>query len=111
MYKVGDKIIADCDTFLVKSVAHFMGDRDTDINLYVGINVIDEVDLIAENNAFNYIVGAWSEEDNTDEWETLVNTCGKGAIEYAIKETEKFDPDMGKFLWERYHRANKGQNK
>lgn len=56
-YEINDKIITDGGDYTIIAVVHYEGGCDTSKNLYVGRQVDGLTNLIATDNASNWIVG------------------------------------------------------
>ena len=110
MKKLNDKIMAydgaHVISYTVIDIAHEMGGSDKDINLYVCVGDSGHIELIAESNGNNWVVGRLDCDENYNEWKQLVEVCGRGAVEYAINQVMSHDKSLGAWLWNKYMEAN-----
>ena len=113
MKKVNDKIMvydgAYVISYTVIDVAHEMGGSDSYINLYVGVGESGNIELIAESNGNNWVVGCLYGDDNYNEWKQLVDVCGSGAVKYAINKVMSHDKSLGTWLLNRYTEYTEGK--
>lgn len=100
---VGETVMTDAGEHTILAHVHDDGCCDESINLYVGRDAKGYCNLIASDNASEWVVGDEDDaERNRDHWDMIESRCDVAPV---LDEVRKIDAQLADWLGDRYREA------